>query len=391
MIKQLSENGRTFKFTCDMCPSRFNKKSHLNFHLRKVHNLQTDNSQKTSAIKCPLCSEQLSSTANLTSHLNSKHDVSISTKAKSFSTFEQFSEFKLSFEAETRSHFVMFRSKHQKSHKTIYYTCHRSGSYIPQGKGLRHLKTQDSLKINGTCPAGILVTVESDGKYKIVVTETHVGHETDIEHLHLSVPEKKLITTKIASKIPFDIILNEIRDSVSGSDLMRIHLLTRKDLNNIERQFNLSCSAVRHSNDAVSVDSWAKQMKNECVLYYKPQDCICDVHPELKSDDFVLVLMNNAQAEMMEKFGGDCICVDGTHGLNSYNFEIHTLMVIDDMRQGFPCAFLMSNRSDETVLKIFFSFIKRRTKIITPNVFMSDMAEAYLNAWLNIMGAPRHR
>jgi hypothetical protein len=49
----------------------------------------------------------------------------------------------------------------------------------------------------------------------------------------------------MALKIPFTQILDEVRDSIHGSELERIHLLTKKDLYNIEKSFNLQSTTVR--------------------------------------------------------------------------------------------------------------------------------------------------
>lgn len=184
-----------------------------------------------------------------------------------------------------------------------------------------------------------------------------------------------------------------MRDSISNCSLERIHLLNRKDLFNIENSFNLSSTAVRHPNDAVSVESWVNQMQQEgdCVLYYKPQGKIDDEQQELKFEDFVLIIMTSAQCEFLIKYGSDVVCIDGTHGLNNYNFEMNTLLVLDELREGFPCSFLISNRSDHEVLNLFFKQVKIKTGTIKPTVFMSDMADSYFNAWLEIMGVPEKR
>ena len=59
--------------------------------------------------------------------------------------------------------------------------------------------------------------------------------------------------------------------------------------------------------------------------------------------------------------------------MNAYDFECNTLVTLDEMREGFPCAFLISNRSDEEVMTIFFSCIKERLGcILKPFVFMPD-------------------
>lgn len=138
----------------------------------------------------------------------------------------------------------------------------------------------------------------------------------------------------------------------------RVHLLTRKDLNNIEASFDLSSDIVKHKNDAITVDAWVESMTmsdtpNSCVLYYKRQGYLCDTQPRLSKDDFVLVIMNTAQADFLKKYGNDCICIDSTHGVNGYGFELSTVLVLDDMRQGFPCAFLISNRSDQFIIHYF--------------------------------------
>lgn len=89
--------------------------------------------------------------------------------------------------------------------------------------------------------------------------------------------------------------------------------------------------------------------------------------------------MNDYQKSMLEKFRNDVICIDETHGMNSYHFSLTTLLVFGDMR-GFPNSFMISNRIDEGVLKIFFSKIKELTSPLQPNIFKSDMAESCYNA-----------
>lgn len=128
------------------------------------------------------------------------------------------------------------------------------------------------------------------------------------------------------------------------------------------------------------------------VLFYKGQDSVLEEYPQLKSSNFILCIMNEGQTHVLQKFCSDCICIDSTHGLNSYQFEMHTLLVLDDLRQGFPCAFLISSRNDETVLQLFFNVVKNHIGMkIKPKVFMSDMAQGYYNAWLEVMEKPDNR
>ncbi|GFW76917.1 uncharacterized protein TNCV_2030221 [Trichonephila clavipes] len=125
--------------------------------------------------------------------------------------------------------------------------------------------------------------------------------KNDIGHVSLTDFERQHIATKIASKIPFD----EIRDSVTDSKLERIHLLTKKDLYNIENCFNIGSNAIKLKDDGTSVDAWVNEIeskKDSCILFYKPQGVTSAMHPELKSDDFVLMIMNDAQSELAERW-----------------------------------------------------------------------------------------
>ncbi|GFT44918.1 MULE domain-containing protein, partial [Nephila pilipes] len=82
-------------------------------------------------------------------------------------------------------------------------------------KRLRHLKTQGSNKIDGYCPAEIKVFVSEIRACNIKFCKTHLGHRNDIGHLSITEFERRHIAAKIASKISFNEILDEIRDSVT--------------------------------------------------------------------------------------------------------------------------------------------------------------------------------
>ena len=70
-------------------------------------------------------------------------------------------------------------------------------------------------------------------------------------------------------------------------------------------------------------------------MYYKPQGSEDDL---LKNEDFCLILMNRSQLLMLKKFGSNIISIDSTHGLNQYDFELTTLMIVDEYGKGFPVA-----------------------------------------------------
>ena len=77
----------------------------------------------------------------------------------------------------------------------------------------------------------------------------------------------------------------------------------KKALFNIEQSFNLNNESVRHANDAVSIQAWVKQLEDSgSVLFYKPQDVQFERYPQLRKEDFVLIVMNQSQKEILLKF-----------------------------------------------------------------------------------------
>jgi hypothetical protein len=160
-----------------------------------------------------------------------------------------------------------------------------------EGRGLRHLKIQRSNKIEAFCPTSIKVKEDFNRKCEVFIIETHVGSDNNIGNLSLTKSEKENLAAKIAANIPFEDILDEVRNSVFF--FKRLHLLTNKDLHNIEKCYNLTSS--RHSNDAISVESWINDMrdKGNSILFDKPQGGIDGEWPALKENYFVLIIMND--------------------------------------------------------------------------------------------------
>lgn len=164
-----------------------------------------------------------------------------------------------------------------------------------------------------------------------------------------------------------------------------IHLLTRKNIANIDRTFCLH-GIQRHKDDATSVDLWVKQMKSQDdnpVILYKVQGQKAPVECAGMADqDFVLAMQTPLQASMLKQFSAKVICFDGTHGTNGYNFTLVTVMVVDEYGEGLPVAWCISNKEDQTLLANFYRAIRKRVGALSPLWFMSDIAEQYYSAWV---------
>ncbi|KAJ8982845.1 hypothetical protein NQ317_016007 [Molorchus minor] len=108
---------------------------------------------------------------------------------------------------------------------------------------LFHIYVKDN--IGALCPANIKLQInKGDGTCKALVTKTHVGN------------------------IKYVILL-----------LM----------------FQLEFIGRRHTNDAVSVESWVNEMqeKSDAILFHKMQDSLVQEWPELKSEDYMLAIMTD--------------------------------------------------------------------------------------------------
>ncbi|XP_072379297.1 uncharacterized protein [Diabrotica undecimpunctata] len=396
-IKKVYKNPSYYKFNCE-CGKNFNYKKHYNDHRRKVHQ-DLNCSRKDTPVKpekgCPSCDFKSRFRDQMMDHFQASHNIILEKEKLSFTTKEDFMLWKYRIEQQTASKFICeFGSQAFRKHIITKYTCHRSGYYIPhKKKGLRHLKKQGSVKINGFCPASVTLQLQNNGSCIVNYISTHVGHDNNLKYLWLTSSERETIAKKLALKIPFDEILDSIRDQGNQVSVQRIHLLTRKDLYNIQASFNLTSKAVKRKNDSQCIDAWVKQVQNDgdCVVYYKPQGVYLEESPDLSAEDLVLITMFDVQLDLLQRYGHDCICLNGTHGANSFDFELVTLMILDELHEGFPCAFLISNRKDINVLSIFFNKIKLKTGIIKPKIFISDWDDTYFNAWSIIMGVPEKR
>ena len=66
-----------------------------------------------------------------------------------------------------------------------------------------------------------------------------------------------------------------------------------------------------------------------------------------------------------------------TYKINHYDFNLITLMVLDDFQEGVPAAWAMSNREDKPVLLHILESLKERCELLHTDWFMSDMAPQF--------------
>ena len=224
----------------------------------------------------------------------------------------------------------------------------------------------------------------------------HEGHTCTVAHLRLREEQREVIAGMLSAGIPFDDVLDRVQLSTSNL-LSPISFLSKKDLLNIRRDFNVEKIVSLHSNDADSVAAWVAKNRQDdgeksVVRYVKFQGEEGEFG--LRQDDFMLILMTQAQIAGVQKFGGEGreVALDSTHGTNAYNFQLTTLMVLDEHGEGFPGAFCYSNRVDECTMSMFLGHVRDALGCTLQDVvLMTDDAEVYSNAWNRVMGLPAQR
>ena len=270
---------------------------------------------------------------------------------------------------------------------TYYYYCNRTGHYKSKGTGVRTLKTQGTSKINAHCTAAMIVTQDVNGVVA-EICDTHYNHSTSLGHLRLPSHVREQVAAQLAQGVTFQRVLDNIRDGVTSNKINRAHLTTRKDIANIERAFGLQGN-VKHKDDATSVAAWVMEMadRGDCnpVLLYKPQGKISSL-TGIEDNDFILVIQTPLQAAMLKEFGNGIILIDSTHGTTGYDFQLITIVVVDELGEGYPAAWCLSNREDHILLTHFLTGIHSRCGNISPIWFMSDDAEQFYSAWSSVFG-----
>ena len=57
----------------------------------------------------------------------------------------------------------------------------------------------------------------------------------------------------------------------------------------------------------------------------------------------------------MQKFDGKDLCCDTTYGTTGYEFELNSLLPLNEFEEGVPVTFCLSNRENFGFMELFFS------------------------------------
>ncbi|KAJ8910558.1 hypothetical protein NQ315_008943 [Exocentrus adspersus] len=371
---------------CFVCEKIFSTQSNLNKHSKKVHKskpkiVSYDQSKRDYKCLENECNSSFRNNIDFINHLSEDHHINI----------ENFLAWKQLIEKKDQSNYVVLRSCKVNGKLVKYYTCNRSGKKSSRSNNVRLAKSQGSCKLNRYCTSSIKVV--QDKNFLVTWNKTHYGHSIDLQHIRIPKMDRSVIAAKLTLGVSPSRILDSHRDKI-GENINREDLITRKDIQNIKNSYHINISeGIRHENDAVSVELWIKQCEqeeNNPILFYKKQGVEDNVYG-LLAVDFCLVIMTDFQKNMFKKFGDNIVAVDGTHGLNNYNFELTSVLVVDEFGEGIPVAFMFTNRKDTYIYELFFNAIKLSIGILSAKTFMTDIVSTYYSAWCSIMGPAVHQ
>nr|XP_002123387.1 uncharacterized protein zf(c2h2/swim)-1 [Ciona intestinalis] len=378
-------------FSCEFCPlvlaskgSYFNhrKRKHQNEYLRSLQ-------QNGKGFCCSLCKFSAPSNKDMIYHYNIVHEKGLKLLHEQFAMERDFAAWKENLQTETKTLYVQLKkTRQQMDYEVIYFGCNRSGKYVPKDDATHCTKSQGTSKFGGKCPVYMIKRTHlSSGLISVEYCSDHVGHDEEICHLRLSTKIRSKICGKLASGMEPKKVLDYIRDDHRKID--RDAMVTRKDIWNIRKRYHIS-NVEKHENDTQSVDIWIKELStgndfNPVVMYKQQGVTDCD----LLKDDFVLCLQTEFQKHMLREFAQKMICIDSTH--STTKFLLTTIMVIDDFGEAIPTAWIISNREDAELLTRAFSALKHKCGDIMTDIFMSDLANNFYNAWTTVFTIPNKR
>ncbi|KAH8026953.1 hypothetical protein HPB51_000378 [Rhipicephalus microplus] len=89
---------------------------------------------------------------------------------------------------------------------------------------------------------------------------------------------------------------------------------------------------------------------------------------------------------------GLCVSTQHMEGTIGYQFELSTLLVLDEVGSGIPIAYFICNKMNEEYLAAFFRSLEFAiSKKVEAKRLMPDDASQFYKAWPPVMGAPQQK
>ena len=96
-------------------------------------------------------------------------------------------------------------------------------------------------------------------------------------------------------------------------------------------------------------------------MFYKFQsDTASNPDSNIDSKDFMIVIQTPLQKPMFKAFGHNrVVCMEATHGTNTYHLHLISLLVVADFEERLPVAWCISNHEDKHAILQFLEEVRR--------------------------------
>uniref|UniRef100_A0A1X7V9Y0 SWIM-type domain-containing protein n=1 Tax=Amphimedon queenslandica TaxID=400682 RepID=A0A1X7V9Y0_AMPQE len=94
--------------------------------------------------------------------------------------------------------------------------------------------------------------------------------------------------------------------------------------------------------------------------YEQPSDI-----DDMAKNEFLIRIQTLFQRDMLLQFGPKAICMDSTNSTNAYDFFLITILVLDDLGEGVPIAWIISNREDAATIRQVLIKMKENVQFIS--------------------------
>ncbi len=342
---------------------------------------------------CAICHTAFSNKLSLMEHYSEAHRVNFVWRDLEFESKEKFLDWKKVTEDATNSRFITRNRGCSLYWNTTVYSCHRSGfSKVKSCDRIRRLKLKGSKKINGLCPAEIMLR-EKKGTSTCLVTflETHVGHtlSTNDETPYLFPRKENRDVQKIQKPTPRRWFADTEEEDLYSSESSGSKNIDKTAISsNVTSDVRVNLAGCSDA-DAANIEMFVNRYSNS-VLYYKKRGEPDDKFHFFKNGDFALIFMSSNQQLCFEKYGNRIVAMDGIRAESPYFYTLHTILVSNHDNEAIPIAFAFSNREDSELVNIFLRCVKEKTGAISPKIFVTDPRLNYYNAWKGNMDCPQY-
>lgn len=359
-------------YHCDKCSSKIRRKDNFKRHYLQVHKLvyresQIDSNSKNRCI-FPGCTEIFYHKSKMADHLKEKHHIEVNIMTKDFDNMDEFHEWK---EREESSNFVWFPKKDErKLLNGISYS-----SFICQCNGLKQEKLKHSSlkrkmeKKNVICPARMLVKnnpAKTSQKVSMKYIKSH-NHEIscdDIKNKPIPQKIKSEITEKLLENKSVEEVLSELHQEAVNSPSSSVQkvFIEKHKIKYLQQKLNLP-QIKTDKTDKVPIEIRLQSITTEDfnpLLLYKPP--LTDpAYPDvLSKSDFIMAIQTKEQSKLFQKYANGIVLMELAHPSTFIPYHILTVKVIDEIKQAYNVAHLITATKDEEIALNFFVEMKSR-------------------------------